>query len=57
MLAIIARRRGRDPVLAAFEDAPEVDELLTPEEAASLDDAWAQRSDSVPLDEFMREFD
>ena len=57
MLEIIAHRRDRDPVIAAFEDAPEVDEPLTPEERASLDEAWAQRHDSVPLDEFMREFE
>ena len=57
MLEIITRRRERDPVIAAFEDAPEVDEPLTPEERASLDEAWEQRHDSVPLDEFMRELD
>lgn len=57
MLEILARRHERDPVLSAFENAPEVDEPLTPEERASLDEAWAQRGDSVPLDEFMREFD
>ena len=45
------------PMIAAFKDAPEVDEPLTPEERASLDEAWAQRGDSVPLDEFLREFD
>jgi hypothetical protein len=57
-LAFIARRREeRDPVLDFFNNAPEVDEPLTPEERASLDEAWAQRHDSVPLDEFMREFD
>ena len=58
-LAFIARRRQRDTVLEAFQNAPEVDEPLTPEEAASLDEAWAEykRGETVPLDEFMREFD
>jgi len=58
-LAFIARRREHDPVLAFFNNAPEVDEPLTPEEAASLDEARAEytRGESVPLDEFMREFD
>lgn len=46
-------------MLAFFEDAPEVDEPLTPEERASLDEAWAEheRGETVPLDEFMREFE
>ncbi len=57
VLEIIARRRGHDPVLEFFNNAPEVDEPLTPEERASLDEAWAQRANSVPLDEFMREFE
>jgi hypothetical protein len=56
-LAFIADRRERDPVVAAFEDAREDDEPLTPEERTSLDEAWAQRHDSVPLDEFKREFE
>ena len=56
-LAFIARRRERDPLLELFENAPEVDEPLTPEERASLDEAWEKRHDSVPLDEFMREFE
>ena len=58
-LAFIARRRQRDPVLEAVQNAPEVDEPLTPEDAASLDEAWAEykRGETVPLDEFMREFD
>ena len=59
VLEIIARRRERDPVIAAFEDAPIDDEPLTPEEEASLDEARAEyeRGETVPLDEFMREFD
>jgi hypothetical protein len=56
-LAFIARRRDPDPVLALFQNAPEEDEPLTPEEAASLDEAWAQRGESVPLGELRHEFD
>jgi hypothetical protein len=56
-LAFIARRRERDPVLEFFENAPEDDEPLTPEEAASLDEAWAQRGEAVPLDKVQRELD
>lgn len=56
-LAFIAQRRGADSVLEFFNNAPEVDEPLTPDEEASLEDAWAQRGDSVSLDEFRREFD
>ncbi|HEY3021039.1 MAG TPA: hypothetical protein VGJ32_12655 [Solirubrobacteraceae bacterium] len=56
-LAFITRRRQPDPVLEFFDDAPEVDEPLTPEEEASLEEAWAQRGDSVSLDEVRREFD
>jgi len=59
VLEIIARRRDRDPVLGFFEDAPEDDEPLTDEERASLNEARAEyeRGESVPLDEFMREFE
>ena len=56
-LAFIASRREEDPVLAFFSNAPEDDESLTPEEQASAEEAWAQRRDSVSLDEFRREFD
>jgi hypothetical protein len=56
-LAFIARRREPDPVLKFFENAPLDDEPLTPEEEASLDEAWAQRGDAVPLDKFRREFE
>jgi hypothetical protein len=56
-LAFIARRRQPDPVLEFFNNAPEDDEPLTPEEQASVEEAWAQRGDSVSLDEFRREFD
>lgn len=59
VLEIIARRRDRDPVRAFFEDAPEDDEPLTDEERASLDEGRAEyeRGETVPLDEFMREFE
>jgi hypothetical protein len=56
-LAFIASRRDSDPVFAYFNNAPEVDEPLTPEEQASLEEAWAQRGDSVPLDELRRELE
>jgi hypothetical protein len=52
-LAFIARHR----VLEFFNNAPEDDEALTPDEQAGVDEAWAQRGDSVPIDEFRREFD
>jgi len=54
-LAFIADRRGQDPVLEFFDNAPEDDEPLTPEEAKSLDEAWAQRDQAVPLDEIRHE--
>ena len=54
-LAFIADRRGQDPVLEFFDNAPEDDEPLTPEEAKSLDEAWAQRNHAVPLDEIRHE--
>ena len=57
-LAFIARRHDdRDPMIAAFEDAPDDDEPTTPEEDRSAAAAWAQRHDSVSLDEFRRELD
>lgn len=58
-LAFIADRRDRDrdPVIAFFEDAPEDDEPTTPEEDRLAAEAWEQRHDSVPLHEFMREFE
>jgi hypothetical protein len=56
-LAFIASRRDDDPVLAFFRNAPEDDEPLTPEEQASVEEAWSQRGDSVSLDEFRREFE
>jgi len=55
MLEIIARRHERDPMIAAFEDAPDDDEPSTPEEDRSAQEAWEQRHDSVSLDELERE--
>ena len=56
-LAFIASRRDHDPVREFFDNAPEVDEPLTPEEVASVNAAWAGRDtgDSVSLDELRRE--
>ena len=54
-LAFIASRRDHDPVRELFDDAPEIDEPLTPAEAASVDAAWSGRGDSVSLDELRRE--
>jgi hypothetical protein len=58
MLDIIARRRDRDPMIAAFEDAPEDDEPSTAEEDASADEAWEsyKRGEAVSMDEIRREF-
>jgi hypothetical protein len=57
MLEIITRRRERDPMIAAFEDAPEDDEPSTPDEDASADEAWAayKRGEGIPLEEIRRE--
>jgi len=55
MLAVIADRRGRDPVVEFFESAPYDDEPSTPEEDRSAAEAWAQRRDSVPLSEIEHE--
>ena len=55
-LAFIARRHDdRDPMIAAFEDAPDDDEPTTPEEDRSAAEAWKQRHDSISLDELERE--
>jgi hypothetical protein len=54
-LAFIARRRDRDPMIEAFENAPYDDEPTTPEEDRSAADAWEQRHDSISLDELERE--
>lgn len=58
MLDIIARRRDRDPMIAAFEDAPEDDEPFTEAEAAEADEAWEsyKRGEGIPLEEIRREF-
>jgi hypothetical protein len=59
MLELIARRRERDPMIGAFEDAPEDDEPFTEEEAAAADEAWEsyKRGEAVPLDQIRHEFD
>jgi hypothetical protein len=59
MLEIIARRHERDPMIAAFEDAPEDDEPFTDEDAADADEAWEtyKRGEAVPLDQVRHEFD
>ena len=58
-LAFIAGRLGNDPVFELFERAPEDDEVSTPEEDASADDAWSahKRGESAPLDEIRHELD
>jgi hypothetical protein len=57
-LAFIVDRRVSDPMIEAFDNAPEDDEPFTPEEAASADEAWARykRGEAVPLDEIRHEF-
>jgi len=59
MLKVIARRRERNPMIAAFEDAPEDDEPFTDEEAAEADEAWAsyKRGEAAPLDQIRHEFE
>jgi hypothetical protein len=52
-LEFIAGRR--DPMIAAFEDAPDDDEPTTPEEDRSAAEAWEQRRESISLDELERE--
>jgi hypothetical protein len=54
-LEFITRRRGRDPLIAAFEDAPIDDEPTTAEEDRSAAEAWEQRHDSVSIDELETE--
>ena len=56
-LAFIASRRDHDPVREFFDNAPEVDEPLAPEEEASVNGAWSGRGtqDSVSLDELRHE--
>ncbi|MGH2853496.1 MAG: hypothetical protein ACRDLF_04800 [Solirubrobacteraceae bacterium] len=47
-----------DPVLKAFNDAPEDDEPLTPEEEAALERSRQEyrRGEGVPLDSIRHEF-
>jgi hypothetical protein len=58
-LTFIARRHETDPMVEAFENAPEDDEPFTEEEAAEADEAWAQYKcgEAVPLDEIRHEFE
>jgi hypothetical protein len=58
-LAFIARRRDHDPMIEAFENAPEDDEPFTDEDATAADEAWASymRGEAVPLDKIRHEFD
>lgn len=46
------------PVIAAFRDAPEDDEALTPDEEAALGEGREQyrRGEAVPLDDIRHEF-
>jgi len=47
-----------DPVLRAFEDAPEDDEPLTPEDEAAIEEGRAEFAAGlgIPLEEVRREF-
>jgi hypothetical protein len=54
-LEFITRRHDRDPMIEAFENAPEDDEPSTPEEDRSAAQAWEQRHDSISLDELERD--
>jgi hypothetical protein len=47
-----------DPMVAAFLDAPEDDEPLTPEEEAALEESRAEyrRGEAIPLDQIRHEF-
>lgn len=47
--------RWRDPVLRAFDTAPE-GEPETPEEAAAVAEARAETEPPIPLEEIRREF-
>ncbi|MEJ7894514.1 MAG: hypothetical protein WKF94_17925 [Solirubrobacteraceae bacterium] len=50
--------RDDDPVIAAFRDAPEDDEPLTPAEERAIEQARAEhrRGESVALDDIRHEF-
>ena len=57
-LAFIADRRGRDPVIEAFENAALDDEPVTEEDERALEEARTayRRGETVPLDEIRDEF-
>ena len=56
-LAFIARRRDRDPVVQAFENAPIDDEPFTEDDERALEEARAdhRRGETFTLDEIRRE--
>lgn len=56
-LAYIARRRERDPVFEAFDNAPLDDEPVTEEEERALEESRAayRRGETYTLDEIKRE--
>jgi hypothetical protein len=56
-LAFIARRRERDPVLEAFENAPIDDEPFTEEDERAIEEAREayRRGETYTLEEIRRE--
>jgi hypothetical protein len=56
-LAFIARRRERDPVIEAFENAPIDDEPFTDDDERALEEARAEhrRGETYTLDEIRNE--
>jgi hypothetical protein len=56
-LAFIARRRERDPVLEAFENAPIDDEPFTEEDERAVEEAREayRRGETYTLEEIRRE--
>jgi hypothetical protein len=57
MLELIARRRERDPVIEAFENAPIDDEPITEEEERAVEEAREayRRGETYTLEEIRRE--
>jgi len=55
----LLERRGEDPVIAAFRDAPQDDEPWTEEDEAAVTEGRADiaAGRTVSLDEAMREFE
>jgi hypothetical protein len=56
-LAFISRRRDRDPVIEAFENAPIDDEPVTEEEERALEESREayRRGETFTLDEIRQE--